>query len=142
MSSGRHDMVNLLLEPLLGAAGKILDRVIPDKAAAEKAKLELLAAAQSQEFQLALEQVKLNAIEAQNPSLLVSGWRPGVGWVCVVALAYNFILHPLLSWGLALAKSAVIPPTPFNGSLMELTLGMLGMAGLRSWEKYKGVAGK
>ena len=69
----------LLLAPLLDIASKVIDRVIPDKAAAEKAKLEMAATLQSQDFQTQLEQIKVNAEEAKSASLFVAGWRPFVG---------------------------------------------------------------
>ena len=128
------------LLPILTILGNVLDRVIPDKAAAEKAKLELLAATTQAEMALAVEQVRVNAEEAKNPSLFVSGWRPFIGWVCGVALTYNFIIYPLLLWAIEVFSLTIQPPGLFENSLMELVMGMLGLAGLRTWEKYKDVA--
>lgn len=130
----------LPLLALLDIGSKILDRVIPDKAAAEKAKLELLAAAQNQEFSLALEQVKTNQEEAKHSSIFVAGWRPFIGWTCGLGLFWNFLGYPLATWGATLWHPEFTPPALLSESLMELTLAMLGMAGLRSWEKFKNVA--
>jgi hypothetical protein len=130
----------LPLLALLDIGSKILDRVIPDKAAAEKAKLELLAAAQNQEFSLALEQVKTNQEEAKHSSIFVAGWRPFIGWICGLGLFWNFLGYPLATWAVAVWQPEFSPPELLTENLMELTLAMLGMAGLRSWEKYKNVA--
>ena len=133
-------MLPALFLPLLGVAEKIIDRVIPDKAAAEKAKLEMLQAAQNQEVTLALEQIKVNLAEAQSSSAYASGWRPTIGYICATGLCYNFILYPLLTWYAAAYRPGFVPPPLVSDALMELVLGMLGLAGLRSWEKWKGVA--
>ena len=130
----------LILGPIFEIAGKIFDRVIPDKAAAEKAKLDLLQQAQGQEFSLALEQIKVNLAEAQHPSIFVAGWRPAIGWTCATGLFWNFVGHPLATWGAELWRPEFTPPTLLSEHLLELTLAMLGMAGLRSWEKWKNVA--
>ena len=130
----------LFIGPIIDVVGKIIDRIVPDKAAAEKAKMDLLAESTRQEFGLALEQVRVNAEEAKHPSVFVAGWRPFIGWVCGVAVAYNFVLYPLLLWGVAAFQITIDPPELFEGSLMELVMGMLGLAGLRTWEKFKDVA--
>ena len=77
-------------------------------------------------------QTDLNAVEAQHRSLFIAGWRPAIGWICVLGLLIEFIINPIL----ALAFGIVGPSA--NESLMELVLGMLGLAGLRTFEKYKG----
>lgn len=127
--------------PIIGIIGKVLDRVIPDKAAREKAEMELAMFTASAEFQSAAKQAEINLAEAQHPSIFVAGWRPWIGWVCGVAVAYNFVVYPLLLWGLALwPQPGFSPPPLFQDSLLELVLGMLGIAGLRTYEKFKGVA--
>lgn len=128
----------LLLVPLLDIAGKVIDRVIPDKAAAEKAKLEMAATLQSQDFQIQLEQIKVNAEEAKSASLFVAGWRPFVGWVCGVGLAYAAIILPIAEF---IAKVVF----GYHGSfpiidwaiLSNVLIGMLGLAGMRTFEKTR-----
>ena len=129
-----------LLMPLIGIAEKIFDRVIPDKAAAEKAKLDLLREASGQEFNLALEQIKVNMEEAKHPNVFVSGWRPAIGWTCAAGLFWNFLGYPIATWAATLWFQTFTPPALLSDNLLELTLGMLGLAGMRAWEKYKGVA--
>jgi len=118
---------------------KLLDKIIPDKDAREKAQADLLKAAQDQDFQKAMAQIEVNKVEAQNSNLFVSGWRPAVGWTCVIGLVYNFIMYPLLLWFIAVTGSSIEPPPMFSENLMELVLGMLGLGALRTYEKFKGV---
>ena len=125
---------------LLPALEKILDKVIPDSAAAERAKAELIATATNQEFQLALAQIQTNQEEAKHSSIFVAGWRPFIGWVCGAALAWHFIGYDLIAWFVAWRKVDMVLPNLASENLMELTLAMLGMAGLRSWEKSKNIA--
>jgi len=79
-------------------------------------------------------QTDVNAIEAQSSNLFVSGWRPAVGWICVLSLAFNFIVAPLLkAFGVSVGPMG-------SGELMTLLFGLLGLSGMRSWEKKQGVA--
>lgn len=129
--------------PLLEIVGKIFDRVIPDRAAAEKAKAELAAVGQAQEFQLALQQVMVNVEEAKHPSIFVSGARPAVMWICAAGLGYAAILEPLArfiaSVGFGYAGEFPAIDTTLT---MQVLLGILGLGGMRTWEKQKGVARK
>jgi len=85
-------------------------------------------------------QLSINKIEASHKSLFVAGWRPFIGWVCGVGVAYTFIGYPLLEWGLTFAGSEIQAPAIHDDKLMELVLAMLGMAGLRTFEKNKKVS--
>lgn len=134
---------------LLGIGSKIFDKVFPDPVQRDAAKLELLKLQQSGELaqltadtNLMIEQIKVNAAEAQNPSLFVSGWRPAIGWVCGAACGWNWI-------GLPVAKViAVILGHPIDLAPADLTemlpvlMGMLGLGGLRTIEKLQGRAAK
>lgn len=124
---------------ILEVGARLLDKVIPDKDAREKAQFELMRAAQDQDFQLALQQIKVNEAEAQHSSIFVAGWRPAIGWVCVAGLSYNFLFYPLLTWLIAVQGLEIKPPSLLSDHLMELVLGMLGLGALRSFEKIKGV---
>lgn len=129
-----------VIPSLIDIGSKILDRVIPDKAAAEAAKLELLKAAQDQEFALSLGQIETNKEEAKHQSIFVAGWRPFIGWTCGIGVCWNFLGYPMATWAATLWLSDFTPPALISDNLLELTLAMLGMAGLRSWEKYKQIA--
>lgn len=134
--------LNLLLGPIVDTVGKIIDRVIPDKAAAEKAKLEFAAAQQSQDFQIALEQIKVNLKEAEHPSLWVAGWRPCVGWVGAAGLAYAAILEPLARFVATMTGYTGEFPALDTTITMQVLFALLGLGAYRSFEKSKGVAAK
>jgi len=119
---------------------EIVSRIWPDASEADKAKLSLALAELQAASESAKTQSGVNQAEAASSSLFVSGWRPGLGWICVAALGYQFIAYPLLLW-LAVWFPDIHTPQPIvSDMLWELMFGMLGLAGLRSWEKTKGVA--
>jgi len=121
----------------LGA--RLLDKVIPDKDAREKAQSELFKAAQDQDFQLALAQIKVNEEEAKSENLFKSGWRPAIGWICVFGLFYNFVLYNILLWAVATFNLQITPPALMSDILMELVFALLGLGSLRTFEKIKGI---
>lgn len=131
---------------IITAVSELLDRIIPDPQARERARLELLKAERSNEleaFRLALSadqmQTAINQQEAQNPNLFVSGWRPFIGWVCGVAFAYHFIIQPLLAFTIANAGGEVMLPAFAMEELSTVLMGLLGLGGLRTLEKIRGV---
>lgn len=79
-------------------------------------------------------QTKINELEAQHRTVFVAGWRPFIGWVCGVALAYNFVIRDLFIWAI---KPETVPPALQMEHLMTVLLGMLGLGGLRTYEKIK-----
>jgi len=85
--------------------------------------------------QPALAQVELNKIGAAHRSIFVAGWRPAIGWVCATGLAFAFLVNPILQW----TVNKPGPELPLD-IIMELVIGMLGLAGLRSAEKIAGVS--
>ena len=129
-----------LISTLVGPVSNILDKVIPD--ADEKARLahEIATMSDQHAQQLALAQVEVNKAEAASGSLFKCGWRPFVGWICGIALLYHFILYPLILFGVSLAGINIPPIPEFDmGSLMTVLMGMLGLGGLRTYEKQKGI---
>ena len=134
--------MNPITDSIIGIAGKVLDRIIPDKAAAEKAKQELAATAQTEEFQLSLKQIEVNVAEAQSGSIFIGGWRPFTGWVCGFALAYVAMLEPMIRFGAMAYGYKGGFPVIDTTITMQVLLGMLGLAGARSFEKAKSVAAK
>ena len=87
-------------------------------------------------------QMKVNEIEAASSNVFVSGWRPFIGWTCGAAFAYNFVLTPFIQRGLVVTGTALRLPVLDIGTMMPVLLGMLGLGGLRSWDKKNGVASK
>tara|TARA_R110000803_G_scaffold42144_3_gene90536 strand:+ start:10927 stop:11319 length:393 start_codon:yes stop_codon:yes gene_type:complete len=128
-------MLNILL-PLIGT---VIDRVIPDKAGAEKAKQEIERSLIENSNKLNLAQIEVNKVEASNSNIFVSGWRPAIGWSCAFGFFWLFIGYPLADWILHLNGVEQELPKIDADVLMELTFGMLGMAGLRTFEKLKGI---
>lgn len=115
-------------------AGTVIDKIWPDKTEAERAQLAAAVA-------IVQGQLQVNQAEAASPSVFVAGWRPAIGWVCGGALAYTYLLYPILMWAAAIWWPNLSPPKLGNdGMLYELLLGMLGLGGLRTFEKVKGVA--
>lgn len=133
----------------LPVIGKVLDRILPDKAAQAAAKLQLFEleqrgelAALDADIRLATGQMEVNKAEAENPSVFVSGWRPFVGWVCATGMASVFILGPFFEWGSGLAGHPTPWPKLDIGPLLTMLAGMLGLGTLRTVEKIKDVARK
>ena len=123
--------------------GKVIDRVIPDKVAAQKAKDELASADAKNEFSLLFGQLQINMEEAKHASVFVSGWRPFIGWVCGASLAYVAILEPIVRFAATVwFKYAGTFPVIDTNLTLQVLLGMLGLAGMRSFEKAKSVAAK
>mgnify|MGYP003326981496 FL=1 len=129
-----------ILTSLIGPVSGILDKVIPD--ADEKAKLahQLATMADTHAQQALLAQLEINKAEAASGSVFKGGWRPFVGWVCGIALLYHFILSPLIIFSVTLTGIEIPPIPEFDmGSLMTVLMGMLGLGGLRTYEKQKGI---
>ena len=130
------------IDDIVGTGLKILDKVIPDPAQAADAKLKLLQLQQSGELAVMTAQTEINKEEAKNASLFVSGWRPAIGWVCAFALAYQYLIRPLGSV-IGSLLGVTVPSLPgLDDNLWQLMMGMLGMGGLRTYEKISGVASK
>lgn len=126
-----------LIDTVIGTIGNVLDRVIPDKNKRAEAQEQLQTLLTSQDFQIAIEQIKVNAIEAQSDSVFKSGWRPSVGWICSIAFALHFVIFPLLNWVIMLFGGQPIL-VPFHmDTLLTVLLGLLGMGTLRTVEKMK-----
>lgn len=135
------------LAMLLPFAQDLIKQFFPDPQARADAQLKLAQLVQNGELaqlasvtELARGQQKINEVEAASPSLWASGWRPAVGWVCAGALFSHFILRPWVQW-FAIIMGHPIPELPgIDDNLWQLLGGMLGLGGLRTVEKIKGVA--
>lgn len=128
----------LLIGPLLEAAKTVIDRVIPDKAAAEKAKQELESAESKAIFENAAAQIAVNIEEAKSTNWFVSGWRPAVGWIGAFSLGYAAILEPLIRFTATVGfgyKGAF--PILDSNITMQILFGILGLGAYRTVEKVK-----
>ena len=133
-------MALTLIGTLLPAVTGILDKLIPDAGARDKAKAETEAALLAALAKADADQIAVNKAEAESGSNFRGGWRPAVGWICAAALGYQFLIRPIAPW-IANAFGANLPPMPgLDGTLTELVFAMLGLGGLRSFEKLKGVS--
>lgn len=137
----------LPLALVLDTGLKILDRVLPDPKVKAEAQMRLMEMQNdaigkelAAELQLAVGQLEVNKVEAAAPDAFRGGWRPFIGWVCGVALGFQFVIRPILMW---LAPAIGLPPGMPEldmGDLMTVLLGMLGLGGLRTFERVKGKA--
>lgn len=128
---------------IFGAVGKVLDRVIPDKAAHAAAVDALAQLQQSGELQQLHDQLLVDLAEAQSQSRFVAGWRPFVGWVCGFAFAYAFIVQPFLIFGMVFfGRGELVAQLPHLdlSTMMPVLLGMLGLGAMRSYDKVYGTA--
>ena len=112
----------------------ITGEINPEK----KAEIEVLITQLEAKAQEA--QTDINKIEAQNPSLFVSGWRPFIGWVGGLGILYHYVGYSLIQWALALAKVDIQAPVLNTEGLLSIVFALLGVGGLRTLEKMKGVA--
>lgn len=128
-----------MLQMLLPLISTVIDRVVPDKNASAKAKQEIEKTLIDNAQELLKVQAETNKVEAEHRSLFVAGWRPMIGWSCSIGFFWLFIGHPIAEWIAHLQGIVVKFPEINTDILMELTFGMLGLAGLRSWEKSKGL---
>lgn len=130
-----------LLKAIIGPALEGVLRLIPDKnaraEAAEAFENNVLTALVG----LVQGQLEINKMEAQHQSIFVAGWRPAIGWICGIALGWNYVLSPIIQW-VAVANGFDLEQAPRldTAELTTILLGMLGLGGLRTYEKRLGVA--
>ena len=129
-----------MLQSLIGPVTGLLDKFVEDKDQKAKLANDLATMADKHAQQIALAQIEVNKAEAASGSLFKGGWRPAVGWVCAIAFAYHFIIKDLIIFGASFA-GAELPELPeFDmGTLLTVLGGMLGIGGLRTYEKQKGI---
>jgi hypothetical protein len=132
------------LTGLLDFGTNLINKIIPDPAAKAQALLELKRLEQTGELavlaaetELAKGQQAINLEEAKSENLFVSGWRPFIGWVCGAAFAYHFIMQPLLAFSMSSFGHKVDLPIFDMDALFTVLLGMLGLGGMRSFDKFK-----
>ncbi len=130
-----------MIKPIVSMLDMVLDRLIPDKNQRAKAAEALKTMQTNGELQLLAGQLEVNKVEAAHKSLLVAGWRPMVGWICAASLGYNYVIKQIVGTVLAITMEAPPElPSMDTGELMPLLLGLLGLAGYRTYEKRQGVS--
>jgi hypothetical protein len=130
-----------MLDKLLGgggikAIGNIVDEVFTSEDERNQAKISI----QKIEARLKEKQMDINAVEAGHRSIFIAGWRPALGWISALSVGYVYLFQPFIVMGLKIAGSDVELPSLDLSQLMPLILGMLGLGGLRTFEKAKGVS--
>lgn len=130
-----------MIEALIAPVAGLLDKFIPDADERNRLAHEIATMSERHAHELAKGQIEINKISAGHKSMFVAGWRPFVGWTCGVALAWHFVGQPLAVFVIAIA-GVETPPLPVfeMESLLTVLLGMLGLGGLRTFEKTKSVA--
>lgn len=121
-----------MLQALIGPVAGLLDKVVPDKDVAAKLAHEIATMSEKHAQELSIAQLAVNKEEAKG-NWFQSSWRPAVAWVCVIGMAINFLVSPLLS------PLGIVVPQADTSVMMPVLMGMLGLGGLRSFEKTKGV---
>jgi hypothetical protein len=137
-----------MIGAILPVVGTLIDKLFPDKQAADEAKIKMMELAQKGELaqldaqmQLAMGQIDTNKIEAASSDPFRAGWRPMAGWACSLGLFYEFLMRPILPWLVGLTGAEVAPmPSVDIDQLMILLGGLLGLGSLRSFERVKGKA--
>ena len=128
-----------ILNSLIGPVTGLLDKFIEDKDKKNQIAYELSTMAEKHAQELLKGQLEVNKTEAAHKSLFVAGWRPAIGWVCVLGMAGNFITIPITNMILELIGSGVTVPLIPTAEMMPILMGMLGLGAMRTVEKTKNV---
>jgi len=129
-----------MLTALIGPVSKLVGKFIEDKDVKNKLAHELSTMAERHAQELAKGQIEANTVQAKHPSLFVAGARPAIMWICALGLLTQFFIMPIADWATAIWMPEITLPSLATGELMTLTLSLLGLGGMRSFEKSKGVA--
>ncbi len=133
-SSGNMGVSMSILNALIERITGLISKFIPYKDKAAALAHDLATMADNHHHDAMIAQLAVNAKEAEHKSIFVSGWRPFIGWVCGVSMAFNYIVLPLLT-------AFAIEVSPLDlATMMPVLMGMLGLGSLRTAEKWKGVA--
>ena len=124
---------------LIAPVSGLLDKFIEDKDKKNALAHEISTMAERHAQELAKAQIEVNRTEAAHKNLFVAGWRPAVGWVCVLGMASNFLVIPMANFALAVVNSTISVPVLDLSEMMPVLLGMLGLGAMRTAEKVKGV---
>ena len=128
-----------MIDKLIGPVTGLLDKFIEDKDQKARLAHDLATMADQHAQELAKGQLAINLAESKHKSLFVSGWRPALGWVAVLGMFGNYITIPFTNFVLALLEINITIPLISLETMMPIVMGMLGLGGLRTFEKHKGV---
>lgn len=129
-----------ILASLVGPVTGLLDKFIEDKDVKAKLAHDLSTMAERHAQELAQGQIQANVEAAKHPSMFVAGARPAIMWICALGLLTQFFVMPIAEWATAIWSPGTELPALNTGELMTLTLSLLGLGGLRSYEKSQGIA--
>lgn len=135
------------IDDIVGGVLSVVNKFIPDAGKQAELQLEIAKLKQQDEFkqidaalQTAQQQTDINKIEASSSSFFVAGWRPACGWVCAVAFGYHYVFQPFAAFIMASFGVIVQLPKFEMDTLLTLLMGMLGLGGMRSFDKLKGTS--
>jgi len=130
-----------MLQALIAPVAGLLDKFIEDKDQKNALAHEIATMTDRHAQEVVRGQLEINKAEAASASVFKGGWRPFIGWTCGAAFAYHFVLQPLLLFCVALFGLDIPALPQFDmSSLMTVLMGMLGLGGLRTYEKKTGVS--
>jgi len=133
-------MIAALIPKLLPIIGDVIGRFLPeDKEAAAKAKREIEAELTKHLTEIDLTQAQTNLEQAKHPSIFIAGARPAIMWICAFGLGWQFVFQPVAVWIFSVMGSDLVLPMIETEGLMPLTLSLLGLGSMRSFEKFKGI---
>ncbi len=123
----------------IGAASSLISAALDLFDGDRKREAELLLKQVDNVQAQAMAQLEVNKVEASHESLFVAGWRPAIGWVCALAIFSDFVLRPVMVWISGWYPGMPVFPSLISDNLWELMAGMLGLSGLRTFEKTRKV---
>ena len=124
-----------IIESVVGVVDNVLDKFVEDKDLRAKLNHEL----KTQVQRANLAQIDVNKEQAKHPSIFVAGARPAIMWICAFGLGWQFVFQPVAAWIIMVSGSEMMLPIFETEGLMPLTLSLLGLGGMRSFEKFKGI---
>ena len=121
-----------MITALIPVVSSLLDKFIPDADTKNKLAHEIATIADKQAHEIALAQIEVNKEDSKG-GWFQAYWRPATAWICVAGFAVNFLISPLA------APFGVIIPQADTATMLPILMGMLGLGGLRSYEKKNGL---
>lgn len=132
-----------ILGDLIKPIKDVVSEVVVDKDKRNEINLklqELVDKSDERYHEQLMGQIAVNTEEAKHASIFVAGWRPFIGWVGGVGLAYSFVFAPFIEFIARLFGYSGVMPEPDAAQLLTLVLSMLGVGAMRSYDKSKGTA--